>query len=94
MKVLKAKPFQDGNIVKKHNELDSEGNYVQFVKPKGVDIIPAILQPGELVVNKANVGRVLKLIDLHNEKAPSKEDIVIPGMVDDGEQSESGDIYE
>lgn len=90
---MRAHNFKKGSIVK-GRQLKPDGEYVDWVKPQGVDTIPAILQPGELVVNKSNVKAVLKLIDIHNEKAPPHKDIIIPGLVDDGEQSSGGDILE
>lgn len=47
-----------------------EGEEVIVARPQGKDSVPVILQPGELVVNKANVPRVLPLLEKYGIEIP------------------------
>lgn len=70
---MKGKNKITGGLVSRKSQLPKHGEIVEFVEPKGVDTVPTLLQPGELVVNKSNVPKVLKLIKEYGVKIPGLE---------------------
>jgi hypothetical protein len=95
-RLIRAQPY-NGGLVTDFIQVHKDGSLVQYgdrppqvVKPVGEDTVPSLLQKNELVVNKNNTKKVLKLIDEHNQESDDK--IIIPGLEDSGIQESDGEV--
>lgn len=96
LNIIRAAPYE-GGLVTDFIEVHKDGSLVQYgnrapqlVKPMGEDTVPSLLQKNELVVNKNNTKKVLRLIDEHNQESDDK--IIIPGLEDSGIQESDGEV--